>query len=120
MKTKAGERQGNIAAIGGMLGAVLVSSCCLGPLVLVTLGASGAWIGNLTALSAYQPVFATAAFVLLVIGFWGVYGSQRRTCDQTASCRTPVSRKFVQTILWAATMLLLLALTVDLWAPLFY
>jgi mercuric ion transport protein len=120
MKTKAGERQGNIAAIGGMLGAVLVSSCCLGPLVLVTLGASGAWIGNLTALSAYQPVFATAAFVLLVIGFWGVYGSQRRACNQTAPCKTPVSRKIVRTILWVATLLLLLALTVDLWAPFFY
>ena len=78
------ERRGKIAAIGSMFGAVLASFCCLGPLILVTLGASGAWIGNLAALSAYQPAFTTATFVLLGIGFWGVYGSQRRTCDQTA------------------------------------
>ncbi|MDD9396437.1 mercuric transporter MerT family protein, partial [Staphylococcus aureus] len=34
-------------ATGGVA-AVLASACCLGPLVLVALGFSGAWIGNLT------------------------------------------------------------------------
>ncbi len=33
--------------IGG-LAAILASTCCLGPLVLITLGFSGAWISNLT------------------------------------------------------------------------
>jgi mercuric ion transport protein len=32
----------------GALAALLASSCCLGPLVLLRLGVSGAWIGNLT------------------------------------------------------------------------
>ena len=49
------DRKGNTAAVGGVIGAVLASSCCIGPLLLVTLGASGAWIGNLTALKTYQP-----------------------------------------------------------------
>ncbi|MBI4487071.1 MAG: hypothetical protein HY655_13765, partial [Acidobacteria bacterium] len=35
--------------VGG-LAAILASTCCLGPLVLLMLGFSGAWIGNLTAL----------------------------------------------------------------------
>jgi mercuric ion transport protein len=34
----------------GGLAAILASTCCLGPLVLVALGFSGAWIGNLTVL----------------------------------------------------------------------
>jgi mercuric ion transport protein len=38
------------AAAGSLVAAVLASSCCIGPLLLVTLGVSGAWIGNLTAL----------------------------------------------------------------------
>ncbi len=39
-----------IAATGSVIGAVLASSCCIVPLLLVTLGVSGAWIGSLSAL----------------------------------------------------------------------
>ena len=35
---------------GGALAAIVASVCCLGPLVLVTVGISGAWISNLAAL----------------------------------------------------------------------
>ena len=38
-----------VLAVGG-LAAVLASTCCLGPLVLLALGFSGAWIGNLAKL----------------------------------------------------------------------
>jgi mercuric ion transport protein len=50
--------------IGG-LAAILASTCCLGPLVLITLGFSGAWIGNLTMLEPYRPIFIGAALVAL-------------------------------------------------------
>src|SRR6266481_210174 len=51
-----GKREGLLAA-GGVIGAIAASSCCILPLVLFTLGISGAWIGNLTALAPYQPIF---------------------------------------------------------------
>ena len=38
---------GRGALFAGGLAAFLASTCCLGPLVLVALGFSGAWIGNL-------------------------------------------------------------------------
>jgi mercuric ion transport protein len=41
---------GRGALATGGLAAILASTCCLGPLVLVALGVSGAWIGNLTLL----------------------------------------------------------------------
>ena len=41
-------------ASGGALGAILASSCCIVPLLLLSLGISGAWIGNLTALEPYK------------------------------------------------------------------
>ena len=53
-------RKGWLAA-GGVVGAFLASACCIGPLVLLTLGISGAWIGNLTALEPYKPIFAVIA-----------------------------------------------------------
>jgi mercuric ion transport protein len=51
-------QQGRAALITGGLAALLASTCCLGPLVLVAFGFSGAWIGNLTALEPYRPVAA--------------------------------------------------------------
>src|SRR5437667_12412 len=62
-------RTGSIALFSGGLAAILASTCCLGPLVLVTLGVSGAWIGNLTVLEPYRPILIGAALVAL--GFAG-------------------------------------------------
>lgn len=113
-------RKRNVAAAGGVIGAVLASSCCIGPLVLITLGASGAWIGNLTALKAYQPIFVTLTLVFLGFGFWQVYGKAMPTRADGSSCATPTSDRIIKTALWIATFLVAIALSVDLWAPLFY
>ena len=43
------QRNGWLAA-GGVVGSILASACCVVPLLLVLLGVSGAWIGNLTKL----------------------------------------------------------------------
>lgn len=54
---------GRGALFAGGLAAILASTCCLGPLILVALGFSGAWIGNLTALEPYRPIFIGVALV---------------------------------------------------------
>ncbi|MDH4275536.1 MAG: mercuric transporter MerT family protein, partial [Gammaproteobacteria bacterium] len=46
--------QGRGALFVGGLAALLASTCCLGPLVLLLLGISGAWIGNLRFLEPYR------------------------------------------------------------------
>ena len=56
-------QNGRGALFAGGLAAILASTCCLGPLVLVALGFSGAWIGNLTVLEPYRPIFIGAALV---------------------------------------------------------
>lgn len=61
-------RKGLIAA-GGLIGAVQASSCCIGPLLLITLGVSGPWIGSLTVLAPYQGYFIAATLVFLAGGF---------------------------------------------------
>jgi mercuric ion transport protein len=40
--------------------AIGASLCCVVPLVLVSLGISGAWLASLTALEPYRPLFAMA------------------------------------------------------------
>jgi mercuric ion transport protein len=59
------------ALAGAALAAIGASLCCLGPLALVSVGVSGAWISNLTALEPYRWVFAAVA-----VGFMG-YASKR-------------------------------------------
>lgn len=41
------------------------SFCCTIPLVLVSLGVGGAWVGSLTALAPYRWIFVTVALVAL-------------------------------------------------------
>ncbi len=55
MTDAAATRARKIAAAGGIVGALGASSCCIAPLLLFSLGVSGAWISNLTRLAPYQP-----------------------------------------------------------------
>ena len=54
-----------LVAVGGILGALAASSCCIVPLILFSLGIGGAWIGNLTVLEPYRPIFIGAALVAM-------------------------------------------------------
>ena len=103
-----------------MLGAFLASACCIGPLVLLTLGISGAWIGNLTALEPYKPIFAVIALGFIAAGFWQVYFRKPVVCEIGSYCARPSSARITQTALWASLVLVLGALTINWWAPLLY
>src|SRR5215470_9935403 len=46
-----------VLVAGGLAGALVASSCCMLPLVLFSLGVSGAWISHLTQLAPYQHCF---------------------------------------------------------------
>jgi mercuric ion transport protein len=109
-----------IAATGSVIGAVLASSCCIAPLLLVTLGVSGAWIGSLSALEPYKPWFAVVTMIFLGIGFWQVYRKPKQECAEGSYCASPNSDRVVRVALWSATLLVALALTIDYWAPIFY
>lgn len=107
-------------AMGGVAGAILASTCCIVPLALVTLGVSGAWIGNLTLLEPYKPVFIAVAAVFIGLGFWQVYFRPKPKCEDGSYCARPQSSLITQITLWIATALVILASTIDWWARLFY
>lgn len=115
-------RKRTLLAAGGALGAVLASACCVLPLALVTLGVSGAWIGSLTLLNPYKPYIAVVALGLIGAGFWQVYVRPRPAadCGPDGYCARPESTAITQAVLWAATVLVLLALTIGWWAPFLY
>jgi mercuric ion transport protein len=112
-------REGGFAALS-VVGAFLASACCIVPLALVTLGVSGAWIGNLTMLEPYKPYISAATLVPLGLGFWQVYFKPKQACAVGSYCARPQSSVIAKTALWIATILIALAVTIGWWAPLFY
>src|SRR3989440_11421304 len=79
-------QSGRAALMTGGLAAILASTCCLGPLVLVALGFSGAWIGNLTVLEPYRPIFIGGAHAGLFFG--GLRGFRRPAATPTGAVYT--------------------------------
>ncbi len=112
--------RGRFLAAGSIFGALVASSCCIVPLVLVSLGISGTWIGSLTALEPYKPLFLAVTALALVTGFWHVYFRTKQACEEGSYCARPASSLITQSALWVATGLALLSATVNFWAPLFY
>ena len=109
-----------LLVVGGILGAIIASSCCVVPLLLITLGVSGAWIGNLTALEPYKAYFIAVTVVILSAGFWYIYIKPKKACAEGSYCARPESGRITKIVLWFATVLVLINATVNYWAPLFY
>lgn len=111
--------QGRGALIAGGVAAILASTCCLGPLVLITLGFSGAWIANLTALEPYRPVFIAAALVAMFFAWRRIY-RPAQACKPGEVCALPQVRSTYKAIFWIVGALVLIALVFPYVLPLFY
>ena len=112
------ERGTTLMAAGGVLAALAASSCCILPVVLFSLGISGAWIGNFTRLAPYQPYFLTAATVFLGTGYWLIHRASQAACIEGETCAHPLSNRLVNIVLIVATVLVVAAVGFDFLAPL--
>jgi mercuric ion transport protein len=112
-------KKGVVSALS-VLGAIGASACCILPFALFTVGISGAWIGNLTALAPYKPYFVAGTLAFLAVGFYLVYRRPKAAvCAEGSYCARPASHRIAKTGLWTATVLVLLAMTFSYWFPLF-
>jgi mercuric ion transport protein len=71
-------------------------------------GVSGAWIGNLTALEPYQPIFAGVSLAFIGFGAWRLRRKREIACAD-GYCATPQSDRIAKIGLWIAATLVLLA-----------
>lgn len=93
---------------GSLLAALATSSCCLIPFVLFSLGISGAWIGDLTAMEPFQPVFFAAAVTMIGLGFLHVRRRSRgAACKPGTPCGDPRADRLTRTVLWVAAVLVI-------------
>src|SRR3546814_15602300 len=77
----------------------------------------GAWIGNLTALAPYQPIFVALSLGLLGYGYWLVYRRPKAACAEAAACARPMPNRMVKLVLWLATVLVAAAVAFPYAAP---
>ncbi len=104
--------------VGG-LAAILASTCCLGPLILVALGLSGAWIGNLTLLEPYRPFFIAAALVALFFAGRRIF-RPAQACEPDAVCAVPRTRRIYKVLFVSVSVLVVIALVFPYVVKLFY
>lgn len=107
------------ALLAGGLAALLASACCLGPLVLVGIGVSGAWIGNLTLLEPYRPLFLAVALVALFFAARRIF-RPAADCRPGEVCAVPAVRRGYKAMFWAVAGLVVVAFGFPYVLPLFY
>ena len=110
---------GSTALFAGGLAAILASTCCLGPLILISLGFSGAWIGNLTLLEPYRPLFIVAAVLALFFAGRRIF-RPAYLCNPGEVCALQRARRIYKFLFWSCATLVLVALVYPYVARFFY
>jgi mercuric ion transport protein len=116
---KSNTKSGKGFLVAGILSAIGASICCVGPIMLLALGVSGAWIGSLTSLEPYRPIFAALTLLFLGFAFYRLY-LVRPACSPESACANPRSLKRQRLGFWIVTVLVLGLIAVPWFAPLFY
>jgi mercuric ion transport protein len=116
---KSNALRGNGLLIGGIVSAIGASICCVGPLLLLALGVSGAWIGSLIALEPYRPIFIGVTLLFLGLAFYRLYLA-RPVCSPGSACANPLTLKRQRLAFWIVAVLVLGLIAVPWFAPLFY
>lgn len=98
-----------LLSLAGIVAAIGAASCCVIPFLLFALGVSGAWIGNLTALEPYQPIFATVSLGFIGWGAWRLRRKAKIACAE-GYCATDRADRIAQIGLWTAAVLIVIAL----------
>ena len=97
--------------IGGGLAALAASACCLGPLVLVSVGISGAWISSLTKLEPYRPLFIGIALLCMALAYRKIFRTQPAAdCAPGSICALPQTNARNRTLFWIVSVLVGVAL----------
>ncbi|MDG1026069.1 MAG: mercuric transporter MerT family protein [Gammaproteobacteria bacterium] len=66
---------------GGIAASLTASICCIGPLVLLTTGVSGAWMSNLMIFERYQAILITATLLAFALAGRSLFFASNAASD---------------------------------------
>ncbi len=104
--------------VGAVLAAIGASACCIGPLVLLSLGIGGAWMTTLTSMEAVRPIFLIATLVCIGLGFRKLY-LVPDNCETGEACASASVKHNQRNIFWVGSVILLALLAFPWYAPYF-
>lgn len=102
------------AALAGVTAAIGSALCCVGPLVAVTLGVSGAGLAG--TFEPLRPYFLGATGTFLGGGFWLLHREDRRVCSPGRLCASARARRRMGVALWIATVVAAVLATFPAWS----
>lgn len=105
--------------ITGGMAAILASTCCLGPLLLVMLGFSGAWIGKLRILEPYSQYFMAIAIIAMYFAYRRIFKPDE-DCKPGEVCAIPRIRLSYKIMFWLIAALILTGIVYPYVIPYFY
>ncbi len=100
------------------LAAIGASACCAGPLILLSLGIGGAWIGNLTALEPYRLIFVALVAAFMVMAWRRLYRAP--ACEPGQVCAIPEVVARQRVIFWIVLALVCLMAASPWFLPFFF
>jgi mercuric ion transport protein len=107
---------GNRSLFAAVAAGIGASICCVGPFVLLALGIGGAWIGMLTALEPWRPVFIGVTLVFLGLAFRRLY-LVPQACEPGQACANPVTLRNQRLIFWGITVILAVLIAFPWYGP---
>jgi len=103
-----------LTAGGGVAAAFASALCCVGPLLAVAVGVSGA--GLASTFEPLRPYFLAATVLLLGLGFYLLRREERKACEPGKPCASPTVRRRMRIMLWASTLLAAVFATYPTWS----
>ena len=107
------------ALFASALAAIAASACCIGPLVLVSLGLGGAWLAELRVLEPYRLWFAGAAVVALAMAYPRIF-RRAQACRPGEVCATPKVNAVYRVLFGFVAAVVAIDIVSPWIAPLFY
>ncbi len=99
-------RTQGVALAGSVIGGILASVCCIGPLVIALLGISGAAFAQ--RFEPLRPYFLVATYALLAGAFYSTYRPAQAECGPGEACEMPRANRLGKVMLWIAAAVVLL------------
>jgi mercuric ion transport protein len=104
--------------IGAVLAAIGASACCVGPLLLLSLGIGGAWMSSLTSMETVRPFFFIISLIFIGLSYRKLY-LMPDSCKEGQACAVSEVKQRQRMIFWVGSVLILLLLTFPWYAPYF-
>ncbi len=113
------DKRGWSATAMSVLGALALTSCCILPLVLVSFGISGVFIGQMASLYQYKWITFTISIAFLAYAFFKAYRPLKEKECADGACARPLNRTVMRLILWGAALIMAVAIIFPYLAPYF-